>query len=318
MKKPYKWFFLFFLLVSMTACGQPNSEHRITKVGLLVPDSINDQVWGTKGYKGMLQIQSELGVDIFYKEGIVSELATRQVVDDFVKKDVNLVFGHSSEYAPIFNNIAKDYPDVHFVCFNGDVRGKNVTSLNFKGNAMGFFGGMVAGEMTKTNKVGIIAAFEWQPEINGFYEGASFQNHSVDVEIDYVEDWNDDKRAISILNNMIDKGVDVIYPAGDGYNVHVIEKVKEKGLYAIGYISDQSDLGEGTVLTSTIQQVDKLYLLVAKKFNKGELNAGNLYFDFEDGVISMGELSSNIDDDFVKEFKKAIHTYKETGDLPNQ
>ncbi|WP_143118190.1 BMP family ABC transporter substrate-binding protein, partial [Shouchella clausii] len=70
------------------------------------------------------------------------------------------------------------------------------------------------------------------------------------------------------------------------YNVSVIERLKENGLYAIGFVSDQSDLGKETVLTSTVQHVDVLYEIVANSFNKGELESGELFFDFQDGVIS--------------------------------
>lgn len=68
---------------------------------------------------------------------------------------------------------------------------------------MGFFGGMVASHMTKTNKIGIIAAFEWQPEVEGFYEGAIFENGDVEVDIKYVGQWDDDGTALKILGKMM-------------------------------------------------------------------------------------------------------------------
>ncbi|WP_077617291.1 BMP family ABC transporter substrate-binding protein [Bacillus sinesaloumensis] len=317
MRNLFRWVTLLFLFTILVSCGQSDSTTGVKKVGLLVPDTINDQVWGTKGYKGLLQIKSQFQVDVYYKEAITTEVATRTAVDEFVNKGVNLIFGHGNEYVSIFNEIADEYPDVHFVFFNGNTRKENVTSLNFDGHAMGFFGGMVAGKMTEANKVGVIAAFEWQPEINGFYEGVLFQNDDVDVDIGYVQNWDDDEKALRIAEEMISDGVDIIYPAGDGYNVSVIERLKEDGLYAIGYVSDQSDLGKETVYTSTVQHVDQLYVLVANKFNEGELKSGNLYFDFQDEVISLGTFSPKIDDSFIEELNQYIQEYKETGNLPS-
>lgn len=215
----------------IAGCSSPVPNGNIEKVGLLIPSTVNDQVWGTKGYKGMLRIQSSLGVDVFYKEGMDHEEIVIQAIKEYSNKGVNLIFGHGSEYAPWFNKISSQYPDIHFVCFNGDVRGDNVTSINFKGNAMGFFGGMVAGEMTKSNKVGIIAAYEWQPEVNGFFEGALFQNPDVEVKINYTEHWDDIDIAMTQLEQMLSQGVDVIYPAGDGFNVPIIERLKEEGFF---------------------------------------------------------------------------------------
>jgi len=309
---------LIFLSTLLISCGQTDTDTGVKKVGLLIPATINDQVWGTKGYKGLLQIKSQFEVDVFYKEAITTEAATRTAVDEFVEKGVNLIFGHGNEYAIIFNEIADEYPDVHFIFFNGNTRKENVTTLNFEGHAMGFFGGMVAGKMTETNKVGIIAAFEWQPEIDGFYEGVLFQNDDVEVDIGYVQNWDNDEKALRIAEHMIAEGVDIIYPAGDGYNVSVIERLKEDGLYAIGYVSDQSDLGKETVYTSTVQHVDKLYVLVANKFNQGELESGNLYFDFQEDVISMGTFSPKIEKAFIEELNQYISEYKETGELPSK
>jgi transcriptional activator of comK gene len=291
---------------------------KLEKAGLLVPDTVNDQVWGTKGYKGLLKIQSQYNVDVYYKEGMNSEMVVERAVKEFDQKGVNLIFGHGNEYAEYFNNISKKYPHIHFVSFNGNAKNENTTSLNFEAYAMGFFGGMVAGHVTKTETVGVLAAFEWQPEVEGFFEGANYINKNVNVEIQYVGNWDNEEKAIKLLDNLISKNADVVYPAGDGYNVPVIEKIKEKGLYAIGFISDQSDLGESVVLTSTVQHVDVLYEVVAEKFNKGELKSGNLSFDFQDEVISLGKFSPIVDEDFKKELNAAIEEYKKTGKLPNE
>ncbi|MDX8361410.1 MULTISPECIES: BMP family ABC transporter substrate-binding protein [Bacillaceae] len=310
---------IIFLYIFMIA-GCENSEgNKINNVGLLVPDTVNDQVWGTKGYKGMLKIQSNFNVDVFLKEGMNNEAVVKVAVEDLSAKGVNLIFGHGNEYVEYFNKIAPQYPNIHFIYFNGDAVIENITSLNFEANAMGFFGGMVAGKMTQSNKVGVIAAFDWQPEVDGFFEGALFQtNDEVEVKVEYVQNWNDIDLALQVVDRMISEGVDVVYPAGDGFNVPVIERLKENGLYAIGYVSDQSDLGQATVLTSTVQNVDILYELVAERYNDGTLESGNLYFDFQDEVITMGVFSPKIDQAYQKKINSYIQIYKDTGKLPNQ
>lgn len=307
---------ILLCLFTLSACGQPLTSGELKKVGLLVTESVNDQVWGTKGYKGMLKIQSRFDVDVYYKEGMNSQEIVERAVKEFDQKGVNLIFGHGNEYAEYFNKLSSEYPDIHFVSFNGNATEKNTTSLNFEAYAMGFFGGMVAGHMTRTDQVGVIAAYEWQPEVEGFYEGVMYENEEAKVDIQYVRQWDDDEGAFKILDNMLQNNVDVVYPAGDGYNVPVIEKIKEQGLFAIGFISDQSDLGESTVLTSTIQHVDTLYELVAEKFSKGELESGNLYFDFQDDVISLGNFSPLVDKEFQDSLNDMIKTYKESGKLP--
>ncbi|MBM4764240.1 BMP family ABC transporter substrate-binding protein [Bacillus sp. B15-48] len=309
---------ILFSLLLLGGCTKPLSTGNIEKVGLLLPDTINEQVWGAKGYRGLLKIQSQFNVDVYYREGITTLMQVEEAVKQFADKGVNLVFGHGNEYAVHFNNISEEYPSIHFVSFNGDAKNENTTSLNFEAYAMGFFGGMVAAHMSNTNHIATIAAFEWQPEVEGFYEGASFYNKAVKVDIYYVGHWDYDDKAMKILDKVLAEGADVIYPAGDGYNIGVIERVKEKGLYVIGYVSDQSDFGESTVLTSTVQHVDSLYELAAKRFNEDNLPKGNLSFDFQDGVISLGKFSSKVDDEFKADVEDQILVYMETGKLPNQ
>jgi len=301
----------------LSACSSTGPKGKLKNVGLLVPETINDQVWGTKGYKGMLKIQSKFHVNVYYKEGMNSEEVVERAVREFEQKGVNLIFGHGEEYAEYFNKLSEKYPNIQFVSFNGDAKASNTTSLNFNSYAMGFFGGMVAANMSKSHKVGILAAYEWQPEVEGFYQGAMAENKDTSVSIDYVGNWDDKLRATALADRMMDQGVDVIYPAGDGFNVPVIEQVKERGLYVIGYVSEQSDLGESTVLTSTIQQVDKLYEKVAEQYNEGQLKSGNLSYDFQDDVIAMGKYSSLVSKNFIHKLNNEIETYKKTGKLPH-
>jgi len=307
---------ILLCLFLLGACGGTKPTGEIKKVGLLVPETVNDQVWGTKGFNGLLKIQSKFDVDVFYKEGMNSADVVERAVKEFDQKGVNLIFGHGSEFAEYFNNYSEKYPNIHFISLNGDAKNNNTTSLNFKAHAMGFFGGMVAAHMSKTQKVGVLAAYEWQPEVEGFYQGAMAENKGTKVSIEYVGNWDDEIKAVQLANDMIEKGVDVIYPAGDGYNVPVIERVKERGLYVIGYVSDQSDLGESTVLTSTIQQVDFLYEKVADEYNNGELKSGNLSFDFQDNVISLGKFSPLVNKTFIQKINNQIDIYKETEQLP--
>ena len=312
-------FLIFALLFILSACAPVQmSSGKLPKVGLFVPDTVDDQVWGTKGYKGLLRIQAKFGAEVFYREGVNSEAATKQAVKEFHQKGVKLIFGHGNEYGEYFDDVAEKYPNIHFVFFNGEAKKNNVTSLNLQGHAMGFFGGMVAGHMTKTNKIGVIAAFEWQSEVDGFFEGALYENENVHVDIKYVQSWDDIDAAMAIAERMIADGVDVIYPAGDKFSVPIIEKMKEHGLYAIGYVTDQADLGERTVLTSTVQHVDALYELVAQKFIDRELTSGTTYVDFQDGVVELGAFSPLVDESFQQKMTKAIERYKKTGKLPNE
>lgn len=308
----------FIFLFITSGCSQYMSGGNLKKAGMLVENNIHDQSWGTRGYQGLLKVKEKYDIEIYVEEEVQTEQEVINAVEEFSNKGVNLIFGHSSMYGKVFSEISEAYPNIHFVYFNGGYYQENVTSMNFNSHAMGFFAGMIAGKMTMTDEVALIGAFEWQPEIEGFYEGANYQNPEVNVQMNFVNDWDNVTLALKLFDEMAAAGVDVFYPAGDSFSVPVINRAAERGLYSIGYVADQSYLSERYVLTSTVQHVDQLYLLAAEKFNIGELEAGVYTYDFEDGAISLGSFSPVVPDRFKKEIDEAIDRYIETGLLPNE
>ncbi len=312
-----KLFFIILFIFLLHGCSSSVSNTETIKIGLLLPNTIEDQGLNSKAYQGLINIHTNLGVDVSYHEEIDSLSKVERAIREFSKNEVKLVFGHGQLYAEYFMEIKDEYPDIHFVSFNGIVNGHNITSLHFEGHSMGFFAGMVASEMSESDVIGVLTTFPLQPEVEGFVEGASYQNRDVRVIVDFVANWLNVDEAIKKHNNMVMRNADVFYPAGDSYHIPIIEEVKRQGLYAIGYVSDHSDLGQSTVLTSTVQHVDELYLLVAEKFLNNELLSGNLSYGFSDGVISLGDFSPDVPEQLQKDINDAIQEYIESGNLPN-
>ncbi|WP_449354080.1 BMP family ABC transporter substrate-binding protein [Virgibacillus natechei] len=318
LKKIISLFIVTSVLMILSGCSSNFEGGKIQNVGMLVDSSIDNQAVAEKGYEGLQNIGEKYEVNVFYEENVTTEQETMEAVEAFVEDGVNLIFGHSNIYGAHFADIASTYPDVHFVYSNGGYVDDNVTSLNFDSHAMSFFAGMVAGKMTESDQIGMISAYEWQPEIEGFYEGVNYQNPSAEVRIEFNSDWNETNSASEIYDDMRDDGVDVFYPTGDAYSAGVIEQAEEDDLYAIGYGSDQSEIAKSTVLTSTVQHVDKLYELVAEEFNEDSLGGSIMTFDFEDELISLGEFSPDVPTYFQNEVKEAVEEYVNNDLLPNQ
>ncbi|MGM8364391.1 BMP family ABC transporter substrate-binding protein [Virgibacillus sp. W0181] len=318
MHKPILATLCCIMVLFSTSCTINEQDSDIHKVGMLVEGTAQDSAWDRKGYKGLVQIGNQYDADIYFRDEVQTEQDVIRVVDELVTNGVNLIFGHSDIYGKYFVTIASYYPDVQFIYFNGDYTKKNVTSLNFDSHAMGFFAGMMAGKMTTTNTVGVIAAYEWQPEIEGFFEGVKYENSNANVYLNFVNDWNDQTTAIKMYETMVKKNVDVFYPAGNVFSTEIIERASGTGLYAIGYVSDQSAIAKKTVLTSTVQHVDHLYLLAADMFQSGELKGDKLTFDFQEDAISLGEFSEDVPERFIDRINNAVQIYEKTGLLPNE
>lgn len=308
--------FLFGIIL-LIGCNYLENQN-VRKVGMLIESSLHNHPWEERGYDGLLAIRDQYDVDIYLKEKVKSEHEIVNAVDELVKSGVTLIFGHGNIYGRYFADIASNYPDIHFVYFNGGYYADNVTSLNFDSHAMGFFSGMIAGKMTDTKQIGILAAHEWQPEIEGFYEGVMYEDPSIVVHIYFINDWNEVDIAIDMYERMKRNQVDVVYPAGELFSDVILERVVADNNYGIGYGADQSYIDSEAILTSTIQHVDKLYMLAAEKVMNQSLDGGILFFDFQDEVISLGKYSPDIPLDFQEAVNDLIDHYKKTNLLPNE
>ncbi|MFZ4450449.1 BMP family ABC transporter substrate-binding protein [Salibacterium aidingense] len=307
------------MMTLVTGCDNPvSTASSEEKAALLLENTIDEQGWNSKGYQGLLNIQSELGMEVTYEENVADMRKLKETVQGMQENGVTLLFGHGKTFADMFMKIKDDYPDLHFVSLNGAAEGDNITAVQFEGYAMGYFAGRLSSEMTQTNTIGVIAAQEWQPETEGFIEGAENNKESINVLKDSVGGWNDEDKALQILESMTSQEADIIYPAGNGFHVEVINELKSQGLQAIGYIGDQSDLGETTVLTSTVQHVDKMYQNIARQYQSGELKNGTISYGFKEGAISLGSFSPAVPDDVKDELEREIDHYKDTGELPGQ
>ncbi|MFB5661384.1 BMP family ABC transporter substrate-binding protein [Alteribacillus sp. HJP-4] len=319
MKRLVFSFFLFSILVIMSGCGEAAKVSSTEKkAALLLESTFDDQGWNKKGYDSLLHLKSDLNMEVTYEENINTPAAAAEIIQKLDERNFGLIIGHGQIFAEYFSAIRDSYPQIQFVAMNGEGAGDNVTTLQFDGYAMGYFAGRLAGQMSETQTIGVIGAKKWQPEVEGYIEGAATTSTDLNIKNEIVNGWDDKEGAFEALDSMLEADADIVYPAGDGFHVEVIKKLKEKDRYAIGYVGEQSDLGESTVLTSTIQHVDKLYRIAADEFLAGTLDSGTHTYDFAEDAISLGNFSPAVPDELQEQLTEEIEEYKTTGKLPGQ
>ena len=135
-----------------------------------------------------------------------------------------------------------------------------------------YLSGMVAGGVTKSNKIGMVGGFPI-PEVNrlmnAFMAGAKEVNPKVEFSVSFINSWFDPPKAKEAAFAMIDKGADVMYAERFG----VSDAAKEKGKLAIGNVINTQAQYPNTVVSSALWNMEPSIDRAIKLVREGKFAA---------------------------------------------
>jgi len=229
------------------------------KVAMLLPASIDDKGWNALAYDALLAIEEELDAII---TPVDSHIPAEHEADlrRLASEGQNLIFAHGYEYGQPAKKVAPDFPDTMFVISSGDVVADNIASMNFQVEPAMYLLGIIAGMMTKTEKIGVIGGQDFPSVISGFdaFEvGVKSVNIDAVVYRDYVGNWEDAAKGKELAIAQIEKGVDFIFPNADVASRGVFIAAEEAHtvgniVYTFGANRDQSEVSPTTVIANAL------------------------------------------------------------------
>jgi basic membrane lipoprotein Med (substrate-binding protein (PBP1-ABC) superfamily) len=243
---------------------------------------VNDQSWSQAGYEGVLAAQKELGIEVAYSESVPPadvEAAAR----DYASKRFNLVMLHCGTFTDQGLKVAKDFPSTWFEVTSATQVPNNVISINLGQQEGSFAVGVMAGLVTKTNRIGAIVAFNtlgFNRQVEGFRLGARFVNLKIDLYVTYINSAEDAGKAKEAALAQIDAGADIIFAATDQAATGVFRAGDERGKYVIAKYANQNALAPRVILGSLLYNqatlVSNLIKSVASGQAKGEVQEPGL------------------------------------------
>lgn len=280
----------------------------IKKAAIVMPGSISDNGWNQAGYEGLTASGKELGFETAYTESV--HLPDQmEVLSDYARRGYDLVIGHGGEFQDAVTRVARRFPDTMFMVNNGLGTSKNIANADFYFSQLGYLMGYVAGRMTETDTIGIIAAQKFKftnDSVAGYESGAKAANPNINVLVTWTGDWDDVAKGKEAALNQISKGADVVWPTMDSATLGSMQAVQEKGVYGIGIYRDAiKEWPE--ILQSAILDVRgnmHSYLkLAAKGELKGELYRGNMG---KPETMRLGSFHPDIPQDVVADVNDLI------------
>ena len=331
LKKTFKVLALLLGVTSIiVGCGANNSsalkkadiiEKQVYNFALVKDDFSNEEnYFADSAVDGLERIKKEYGAKIEVFDTNSSEDYEKRLREAAQNND--LTFASAFKFLESLNNVAKDYPDKNFAIVDTISDLPNVKSIDFKDEEGAFLMGIIAGNFTKTNKVGFIGAIKEElieRFSSGFMAGLKVSNEEAYKNIregnlvQYIGNFNDQKKASDIAKKMYDEGADIIFESAGEAGKGLFRAAKEKGKYAIGVDIDWAERFPeyaNVILSSMIKNLDEAVYTTAKEIINSDFKAGpnnKMEIGLKDNGIEIAKTTSNL---VSKEILDKVEKYR--------
>ena len=231
-----------------------------------------EQQWVSRIHKALKAAEARGEIEYKATEN-VSNADYERVMREYATAGNQLIVGEAFAVEAAARKVAKDFPKVSFLMgSSGKVQAPNFSVFDNYIQEPAYLSGMVAGGMTKSNKIGMVGGFPI-PEVNrlmnAFMAGAKETNPKVEFSVSFINSWFDPPKAKEAAFAMIDKGADVMYAERFG----VSDAAKEKGKLAVGNVINTQDKYPDTVIASALWNMEPTIDRALKLVKDGKFTA---------------------------------------------
>ena len=264
-------------------------------VGFVYVSPIGDAGWTYQHDLGRLQVEKETGFTTSFVENVAEGADAERVIREMAKRGDKVVFATSFGYMNYALKVSGQFRDTAFVHATGYKLGDNMGLVNARFYEGRYLTGIIAGEMTKSNVLGYVAAFpipEVLQGINAFIKGARSVNPDAELRVIWVNSWYDPGKERQAANTLLAQGADVVTHHTD--STAVVQAAEEAGKYAFGYHSDMSKYGPNAHLTAATHHWGDYYVKTVKEVEAGTWKPSSIWGGYADGMVKLAPLSDAI------------------------
>jgi basic membrane protein A and related proteins len=287
---------LALVALVVTACGSlPGLGSglkigMVTDIGQLEDKSFNEFSW--KGVQDGAKAVGGTATNIVTKDTADYKQNIQQFVDQ--KYDIIVTVGFLIGTDTL--NAAKANPSIQFFGvdqFVADPAPANYQGLLFAENQAGYLAGIVAANITKSNKIGAVGGRSDVPPVVAFIKGyeaaAKAEKPSIQVLVNYTEDFNAPDKGEASAKTMIGQGADVIFQVAGLTGAGALRAACNAKVYGIGVDVDQYlslPDAKACIVTSAEKKLQIATAEAIKRFKDKGKQGGNFFNDAKNGGIA--------------------------------
>jgi len=247
------------------------------KVGFVYLTNPGDHGWTYAHELGRQMVEKHFGDKVVttYVENVPEGPDSARVIRELAKKGNDIIFTTSFGYMDHTLRVAKEFPNVKFEHITGYKRSPNMATGNIRFYEGRYVQGVVAGLMTKSNKIGYIASFpipEVIQGINAFGIGLRSVNPKAEVSVIWVNSWYDPVKEADAAKVHIAEGADILAQHTD--SPAMLQTAEKAGVHGFGQSSDMKAFAPKAQLFSSVNNWGPYYVAKIQQLMDGTWNTG--------------------------------------------
>ena len=265
------------------------------KVGFIYVGPIGDHGWTYRHDIGRLDVEKHFGdkVETTYLENVKYGPDAERAIRSMAQEGMDIIFATSFGYMEPMLKVAKDFPNVKFEHATGYKRSDNMSTYGLRLYQARHVQGVIAGLMTKTNKICYVGAFpipEVIREINTYYLGAKTVNPDVDIDIVWVNTWYDPGKEAQAADVMIAEGCDMVAQHTD--SPAPLQTAEKAGVLGFGQASNQIRFAPKAQLTATIDNWSPYYIEKVQAVMDGSWKSVDYFGHMNEDAVQMAPFTN--------------------------
>ncbi len=263
-------------------------------VGVIYVGPRDDFGYNQAQAQAAAEIKKLPGIKVVEEENVPETVAVQKTMTGMIQQDgAKVLFPTSFGYFdPHMLAVAPKFPDVRFSHCGGlwtDKNPKNTGSYFGYVEECQYLNGVVAGHMSKSKKLGFVAAKpipQVVKNVNAFAMGARSVDPKITVTVIFTGEWSMPVKEAEATNSLADQGCDVFTMHVDGPKV-VVETAAKRGKMVCGYHASQAKLAPQAYLTGAEWNWLTAYKTVIDAAQSGKPHPNFLRGGLKEGYVKM-------------------------------
>ena len=282
------------------AAARPLAEGEKLKVGIIFVGSQRDLGWNQAAASGADYLEQVFpDVEVLRAENVPETVEVQAVAKQMIRDGATIVIPTSFGYSDPTKAIIEKHPEIMFLHLGDLEIFENYGSFFANIWQLEYAAGRAAGKVTKSNKLGFIAAFPIPSSllnINAFHLGAQSINPNVETTVVFTSDWCDPAKQVTAVNTMTDAGVDVLSLQQDCTKT-VVEAAERAEVWVTGFHYDASAAAPNYWITGATWNWGPIMAQIIHEIRTGVYRSSVKLAGIEAGWAKLAPFGGSVDDE---------------------